>query len=59
MCGICVLVRVIMGVGVGIETEREGKGEITDVLGWGIFLCFEIFCKSLKELLMQLSSASQ
>lgn len=49
----------MMGVGVGTETEREGKGEITDVLGWGIFLCFEIFCKSLKELLMQLSSASQ
>lgn len=39
----------------GIETEKE----ITDVLGRGIFVYFEMFCRSLKEILIQLSRASQ
>lgn len=47
---------VLVGVGGrGIETEKE----ITDVPGRGIFVYFEMFCRSLKETLIQLSRASQ
>lgn len=56
LCGTCVLAGV---EGRGIETEREGKREITDVQGWGVFLYFEIFCRSLREIFIQLSSVSQ
>ena len=54
--GICVLAGVR---GRSIETEREQKRETIDVLGWGIFLYFEIFCRSLKEILKQLPRMSQ